>query len=75
MAPERCTHCGSQALEPGFIEETGNAGSRGYARWIEGDLQLGVFGGAKRLGRQRWRIAAYRCPLCSHLELFAPERA
>jgi hypothetical protein len=66
----RCTHCGAAELEIGFIEDSGQ-GSRGYARWIRGRLERGVFGGAKRLGRERWRIDVYRCVQCSHLELFA----
>ncbi|WUN35612.1 hypothetical protein OG823_02555 [Kitasatospora sp. NBC_00315] len=66
----RCTHCESESLEPGFIEDAGE-GARGYARWIAGALELGLFGGARRLGRQRWRIEAYRCTACGHLELFA----
>jgi hypothetical protein len=65
-----CTQCSTVGLEPGFVEDSGE-GSRGYARWIAGALERGVFGGAKRLGRQRWQIDAYRCPACGHLELFA----
>lgn len=66
----KCTQCGAVGLEPGFIEDSGE-GSRGYARWIAGPLERGIFGGAKRLGRQRWQIEAFRCPVCRHLELFA----
>ncbi|WP_405581350.1 hypothetical protein [Streptomyces sp. NBC_01190] len=65
-----CTLCGSGGLERGFVEDSGEGG-RGYSRWIAGPLQLGAFGGAKRRGRQRWQIDAYRCPACGHLELFA----
>ncbi|GGQ40363.1 hypothetical protein ACFYNW_36950 [Streptomyces virginiae] len=68
----RCTYCGGVGLEPGFVEDAGE-GARGYARWIAGPLERGLFGGAKRLGRPRRRIEAYRCPHCSHLELFATE--
>jgi len=60
-------------LEDGFIEDSGE-GSRGFARWIAGPLERGVFGGAKRLGRVRWRVEAFRCPHCAHLELFAAEQ-
>lgn len=66
----RCTSCGNQGLEAGFIEDSGE-GSHGYARWIQGTLERGFFGGAKRLGKQRWQIDAYRCPACGHLDLFA----
>ncbi|TYK42849.1 hypothetical protein FXF68_41235 [Actinomadura decatromicini] len=57
-------------MEPGFVEDTGDH-SRGYARWIAGALERGVFGGAKRLGRPRWQIDAWRCRRCGHLELYA----
>ncbi|MFD4543608.1 hypothetical protein [Streptomyces bauhiniae] len=66
----RCTHCGTVGLEPGFVEDAGQS-SRGYARWIQGALEKGIFGGAKRMGRPTWQIDAYRCPNCAHLELFA----
>ncbi|WP_285564937.1 hypothetical protein [Streptomyces sp. RTGN2] len=69
----RCTQCGAVGLEPGFVEDSGQ-GSRGYARWIAGALERGLFGGARRMGRPHWQIDAYRCPTCSHLELFATAR-
>ncbi|AJE82350.1 hypothetical protein SLNWT_1974 [Streptomyces albus] len=65
-----CTQCGTPGLAPGFIEDAGEH-SRGYARWIAGPLERGLLGGAKRLGRERHQIDAYRCPKCGHLELFA----
>lgn len=65
-----CTHCGTVGLVEGFIEDAGEH-SRGYARWIEGALERGIFGGAKRMGRPRRQIEAFRCPKCGHLELFA----
>ncbi len=69
----RCTHCGATDLAAGFIEDSGEH-ARGHARWVEGALELGVFGGAKRMGRPRWLIDAYCCTQCSHLELFARPR-
>ncbi|MDJ0383594.1 hypothetical protein [Streptomyces sp. G-G2] len=73
MNTVKCTQCETVGLEQGFVEDSGE-GSRGYARWISGALERGVFGGAKRLGRPRWQIDAFRCPKCGHLELFARER-
>ncbi|WP_328886557.1 hypothetical protein [Streptomyces sp. NBC_00316] len=70
----RCTHCGTVGLEPGFVEDAGQH-SRGFARWIQGALERGPFGGAKRMGKPTWQIDAYRCPNCAHLELFAGTRA
>lgn len=71
MAELTCSACGATGLAPGFIEDMGQ-GSQGYARWIEGPLERGVFGGASRFMRQRWEVEAWRCPNCAHLELFAP---
>jgi DNA-directed RNA polymerase subunit RPC12/RpoP len=70
----KCGQCGAEGLEPGFVEDSGEH-SRGFARWIAGPLERGIFGGAKRLGRTRWEIEAYRCPVCGHLELFARREA
>jgi hypothetical protein len=70
----RCTHCGGVGLEPGFVEDAGQS-SRGYARWIQGALERGPFGGAKRMGKPAWQIDAFRCPTCAHIELFAGRRA
>ncbi|GAA3475187.1 hypothetical protein [Nonomuraea roseola] len=66
----RCTQCDSADLEPGFIEDSGEH-SQGYARWIKGPLERGLFGGARRMGKTRWIVDAFRCVECSHLELFA----
>lgn len=64
-----CSHCGGRELEPGFLEDSGS-GSQGYMRWIPGELQTGMFGGARRLGKVRVQVDAYRCTGCSHLDLF-----
>ncbi|MFE9786226.1 hypothetical protein ACFYO7_12675 [Nocardia salmonicida] len=69
----RCSQCGETKLYPGFLEDSGDS-SRGDTRWVEGALQHGVFGGAKRFGRTRWNVEAFRCGNCDHLELFARPR-
>ncbi|MDN3359118.1 hypothetical protein [Actinomadura sp. DC4] len=66
----KCTYCGATGLEPGFILDSGG-GSPGYTRWVEGRLERGVFGGAKLARRPKWRVEAFRCPRCLHLEMFA----
>jgi hypothetical protein len=68
-----CTACGAEDLEPGFVEDRGE-GSQGYTRWIAGALERGIFGGARKMGRPRWAIEAWRCGRCQHLELFAREQ-
>lgn len=65
-----CSQCGHELSDEGFVEDMGEA-SQGYARWIAGPLERGVFGGAKRMGRPRMAITAFRCRGCGHLELFA----
>lgn len=70
MADLKCTYCGAVELEAGFVEDRGES-SGGYARWVEGALERGIFGGAKRVGRPRRQIEAFRCLRCGHLELFA----
>jgi predicted nucleic-acid-binding Zn-ribbon protein len=67
-----CSQCGGVEFEDGFIEDNGQ-GSQGYARWIAGPLERGIFGGAFRFGAQRWVIDAIRCTACNHLELYAAE--
>lgn len=69
-SPGGCGSCGNAHLEPGFIEDAGDA-SKGYSRWIAGELKRGIFGGARRMGKQRWQIEAFRCTSCGHLELYA----
>ncbi|MEV5828255.1 hypothetical protein AB0L25_22130 [Spirillospora sp. NPDC052242] len=74
MTAIRCTQCDGTELDPGFIEDAGEH-SKGYARWIPGPLKLGILGGAKRFGKDRWQIDAYRCRGCGHLEMFASVQA
>ena len=64
-----CSACGGESMEQGFIEDNGE-GSRGFARWIPGALEVGIFGGARRMGRQRFAIATLRCVRCQHLDLY-----
>jgi len=64
-----CTHCGATGLQQGFVEDKGQ-GSRGYAQWVAGALELGVLGFARVMGKSRSQIDAFRCPHCGHLELF-----
>jgi predicted nucleic-acid-binding Zn-ribbon protein len=66
----KCTHCGNESLDDGFIEDSGQS-AKGFARWIAGPLELGPLGGARRLGKTRRAILAFRCTRCGHLELFA----
>ncbi|MTD14416.1 hypothetical protein GIS00_10690 [Nakamurella sp. YIM 132087] len=70
-----CPGCGAvSAAEPGFLEDSGE-GSRGFVRWIAGPLERGVFGGAKRMGKQRWTVEAFRCTRCGLLTMYSTQPA
>jgi len=64
-----CSACGAESLEAGFIEDSGE-GSPGFARWIPGALERGMFGGARRMGKQRFEVLAMACQRCRHLDLY-----
>ena len=63
-----CPSCGGP-LEDGFIEDGGES-NKGYLRWIPGPLEKGLFGGARRFGKTRVDIDAYRCQSCGLLSLY-----
>lgn len=69
-APLHCSACQAGDLVPGFIADSGQS-AQGFARWVEGALERGIFGGAKLMGRPKWQVDAYRCQRCGHLELYA----
>ncbi|MEV8636483.1 hypothetical protein AB0395_33035 [Streptosporangium sp. NPDC051023] len=73
MSDGKCTQCGHEGLEPGFISDpqTHRPQRPGFAIWVEGELKRGFFGGVKLRDRPKWQVEAHRCPNCSHLELFA----
>jgi hypothetical protein len=70
VTARRCTSCSGQSLEPDFLEDS-SRNSTGYIRWIQGPLQKGLFGGARRWGRPRWDVEALRCATCGHVELYS----
>ncbi|WP_457134316.1 hypothetical protein [Mycobacteroides abscessus] len=67
-ASVRCTQCGTEGAEIGFLNDSGQYAA-GHVRWMQGPLKIGFFG-AKGSGGRR-AIEAWRCPTCGHLELFA----
>ncbi len=72
MSDRVCSACGSPKVEDGFLEDRGE-GSQGYVRWIQGPLQRGFFGGAKRVGKSRYAVQGLRCGECDHLDLWVGE--
>jgi hypothetical protein len=67
-SPPACSACGS-SVQPGFLEDMGEY-SQGYVRWIPGALQRGIFGGAKKAGKERFAVHAWRCRTCHHVDLY-----
>jgi hypothetical protein len=65
----KCTQCSATDLESGFLQDLDRIARD--AQWIPGPLERGLLGGARRMGRQRRQIDAFRCTQCGHLELFA----
>lgn len=74
MDGRACSSCGENSLEPGFLEDTGQA-AKGYTRWVQGPLELGPLGGARVMGKPRRTVEAWRCTTCGHLDLFAGDYA
>jgi hypothetical protein len=70
MEPMRCRWCGEGELEAGYLEDSYEASWSTNIAWIAGPVQRGLLGGAKRKGRKRQEVDAYRCAQCSHIELF-----
>lgn len=66
----KCTACAGEQLAPGFVADNGE-GARGYARWIDGELETGMFGGARQMGRPWAAVQGFRCLNCGHLDLYA----
>jgi hypothetical protein len=70
MAAKSCSSCGHAELETGFML---NSAGSGYGRWVRGELEVGILGGARPSGKPQFDVQAYRCTRCSHLELFAAD--
>ncbi|GAA3874399.1 hypothetical protein [Streptomyces sedi] len=64
-----CAQCGSDAWEEGFLKQPYTRPR--FGRWVSGPLERDAFGTAKLFGRQRWIIDAWRCMVCSRLDLYA----
>ncbi|TDD47745.1 hypothetical protein E1288_23885 [Saccharopolyspora elongata] len=67
----KCTFCGANDLEQGFLPNSVDVASHRQAHWVEGPVEHALFGGIKLRRRRRLPIAAFRCRKCSHLEFFA----
>jgi hypothetical protein len=68
----QCSFCGATGLEPGYLVDVSQATFR-VAEWVDGLPEFGPLGGLKMRHKRRIPTTAYRCPECSHLELFADD--
>lgn len=66
----KCAACQSTSMSEGFLED-GGQNAYGYTRWISGPIKIGVLGAARRMGREKRPVLAYRCNDCSHVQLYA----
>lgn len=67
---KRCTQCGGERLDEGFILDNQEA-TAVVASWISGPPELGMLGGVRRSRhKKRQAITAFRCFECGHLELY-----
>lgn len=69
-----CTRCDWTPLEPGFVMDSGQAAA-GFAQWVPGPMESGLFGGAKLWGKMRFQVDAWHCPRCHHLDLFVGQQS
>lgn len=69
----QCTRCDWSPLEPGFVMDSGQSAT-GYAQWVPGPMESGLFGGAKLWGKARFQVDAWHCPRCHHLDLFVGQQ-
>jgi hypothetical protein len=67
----KCAACGAAgALEPGFIMDSGQS-AQGFSAWVQGELERGIFGGAKLMGRPKYVVESHRCTQCHFLNQYA----
>jgi hypothetical protein len=68
----KCAACGASSLEPGFIMDSGQS-AQGFSAWVQGELERGIFGGAKLMGRPKYVVESHRCTECYYLNQYARE--
>jgi len=67
-----CSFCGATGLEPGYLMDFSQASGR-VTSWVKGVAEVRRSGRLRMWGLQTIPTTAYRCPECSHLELFADD--
>jgi hypothetical protein len=60
-------------MERGFVADNLRHSQRRVAEWFSGEPKPSFWFGVSTRGSQRHPMAAYRCPRCGLLELYARE--
>jgi hypothetical protein len=61
-------------METGFLMDHSHHRFGRPGNWVAGEPERSLWFGVKTGGRARFTVAAFRCPRCGSLELFAPPR-
>ncbi len=68
---DKCTKCGGR-VEEGFMLDAMHGGYKAE-EWVEGAPERSFWTGVKVSDRSRYKLRAFRCTKCGHLELYAPD--
>ncbi len=66
-----CPKCGG-GLEDGFLRDATYGGFK-VGCWVEGTPQRSFWTGTQVAFKRKYRVGAYRCIDCGHLEFYARE--
>ena len=69
----KCPKC-EGTMEEGFIADRRSRLLSDASQWVEGAPEGFLFLGVKTGGRDKHRVAAYRCTRCGYLEQYARDR-
>jgi len=68
----KCRQCNTSTTA-GFVLDLGHHSSRAPSTWVEGKPEKSFWKGLDLSDREVRTIAAFRCPNCGRLELYATE--
>lgn len=70
MTSHNCPACRSE-MDEGFMLDKGDYSST-QQEWAEGPPEKSFWTGLKLKGKEKLRVATYRCPKCGLLQSYAP---
>lgn len=71
-AKTECSKCGG-AIHRGFIYDRGDYEVKTQQVWVEGEPEQSFWSGIKTSGRDAYKVEAYCCDGCDHLEFYTTE--